>query len=43
MPPRLCLCTVSTCGSSPEEFVAYLKADMERWARVAQAAKVKLD
>jgi tripartite-type tricarboxylate transporter receptor subunit TctC len=30
-------------GSSPEEFVAYLKADMERWAKVAQAAKVKLD
>ena len=30
-------------GSSPEEFVAYLKADMARWAKVAQAAKVKLD
>ena len=30
-------------GSSPEEFVAYLKADMARWAQVAQAAKVKLD
>jgi len=30
-------------GSSPEEFVAYLKADIARWAKVAQAAKVKLD
>jgi len=30
-------------GSSPDEFVAYLKADMARWAKVAQAAKVKLD
>jgi len=30
-------------GSSPEEFTAYLKADMERWAKVAKAAKVKLD
>ena len=30
-------------GSSPEEFVAYLKADMERWAKVAKAAKVRLD
>jgi len=30
-------------GSSPEEFTAYLKADMQRWAKVASAAKVKLD
>lgn len=30
-------------GNSPEEFAAFLKAEIEKWAKVAKAAKVKLD
>lgn len=30
-------------GSSPEEFTAFIKAETEKWARVAKAAKVRLD
>ena len=30
-------------GSTPEEFLAYLKTDMARWASVAKAAKIKID
>ena len=30
-------------GNSPEEFSAFIKAEVEKWARVAQAAKVRLD
>lgn len=30
-------------GGSPEEFAAYLKAEIEKWTKVAKFAKVKLD
>jgi tripartite-type tricarboxylate transporter receptor subunit TctC len=30
-------------GSTPEEHLAQLKADLERWAKVAKAAKLKID
>ena len=30
-------------GSSPEEFTAFVKAEIDKWAKVAQAAKVRLD
>ena len=30
-------------GNSPEEFSAYLKADMARWSQVAKAAKVRVE
>jgi len=30
-------------GGSPEEFTAFIKAETEKWAKVAKAAKVKLD
>ena len=30
-------------GSTPEEHTAQLKSDLERWAKVAKAAKVKID
>jgi tripartite-type tricarboxylate transporter receptor subunit TctC len=30
-------------GTSPEEFSAYIKSEVEKWARVARAAKVRLD
>jgi tripartite-type tricarboxylate transporter receptor subunit TctC len=30
-------------GTTPEEFTAFIKADIERWARVAKEAKVRLD
>lgn len=29
-------------GNSPDEFAAFVKAEMEKWAKVAKAAKVKL-
>ena len=30
-------------GITPDEFAKFLKAEMEKWAKVAKAAKVKLD
>ena len=30
-------------GSSPEEFTAFVKIEVAKWAKVAQAAKVRLD
>ncbi len=30
-------------GMPPEEFAAFIKVEMEKWAKVAKAAKVKLD
>lgn len=30
-------------GSKPEEFAAYLKADMERWAKLAKTTNIKVD
>lgn len=30
-------------GNTPEEFVVFLKEDMERWARVSKAAKISID
>lgn len=30
-------------GSKPEEFAAYLKADIERWARLAKTTNIKVD
>ena len=30
-------------GITPEEFAAFIKVEMEKWAKVAKAAKVKLD
>lgn len=29
-------------GNSPDEFAAFVKAEMEKWAKIAKAAKVKL-
>jgi tripartite-type tricarboxylate transporter receptor subunit TctC len=34
---------IEVVGSSPEEFGAFIAAEIERWTRVARAAKVKLD
>jgi tripartite-type tricarboxylate transporter receptor subunit TctC len=30
-------------GTSPEEFTAYVKAEIDKWAKVAKAAQVRLD
>ena len=30
-------------GNTPEEHAAQLRADLERWAKVAKAAKIKID
>jgi len=30
-------------GSKPEEFAAYLKADLERWAKLAKTTNIKVD
>jgi len=30
-------------GITPDEFAKFLKAEMEKWAKVAKAANVKLD
>jgi len=30
-------------GTSPEEFTAFVKVELDKWAKVAQAAKVRLD
>ena len=30
-------------GTSPEEFAAFVKTEVEKWAKVAHAAKVRLD
>ncbi len=30
-------------GNTPEEFTAYVKTEIDKWAKVAQAAKVRLD
>lgn len=30
-------------GNKPEEFAAYLKADIERWARLAKTTNIKVD
>src|SRR6185295_4594862 len=32
-----------TVGNSPEEFLAYLLAETEKWARVAKAANINID
>lgn len=29
--------------SSPEEFAAYIRAEIDKWSKVARAANVKLD
>jgi tripartite-type tricarboxylate transporter receptor subunit TctC len=34
---------IEVVGNSPEEFGAFIAAEIERWSRVARAAKVKLD
>lgn len=30
-------------GNSPDEFAAFIKAEMDKWAKVEKAAKVRLD
>jgi tripartite-type tricarboxylate transporter receptor subunit TctC len=30
-------------GNTPEEFAAFVKAEMEKWAKVAKAAKIRID
>jgi tripartite-type tricarboxylate transporter receptor subunit TctC len=30
-------------GNSPDEFAAYIKSEMEKWAKVAKAAKVRVE
>ena len=30
-------------GNSPEEFAAYIKSEMDKWAKVAKAAKVRVE
>ena len=30
-------------GMPPEEFVVFVKQEMDKWAKVAKAAKIKLD
>ena len=30
-------------GTSPEEFTAYVKAEIDKWARVAKAARVQVE
>ena len=30
-------------GTSPEEFTAFVKAEIDKWARVAKAAQVRLE
>jgi tripartite-type tricarboxylate transporter receptor subunit TctC len=34
---------IEVVGNSPEEFGVFIAAEIERWSRVARAAKVKLD
>jgi tripartite-type tricarboxylate transporter receptor subunit TctC len=40
---RLSLDAAEPAGTSPEEFGAFLKAEIARWTRVAQAANIKVD
>jgi tripartite-type tricarboxylate transporter receptor subunit TctC len=30
-------------GNSPEEFAAYIKSEIDKWAKVAKAAKVRVE
>ena len=30
-------------GTSPEEFTAYVKAEIDKWAKVAKAARVQIE
>jgi tripartite-type tricarboxylate transporter receptor subunit TctC len=30
-------------GNSPEEFTAYIRSETEKWAKVAKAAKVRVE
>jgi tripartite-type tricarboxylate transporter receptor subunit TctC len=30
-------------GNSPEEFAAFIKVEMDKWARVGKAAKVRVE
>jgi tripartite-type tricarboxylate transporter receptor subunit TctC len=34
---------IEAVGSSPEEFAAFIKSEIERWTRVAKAANVKME
>jgi len=34
---------IAAVGNSPEEFGAFIRAEIERWTRVAKAANVKMD
>jgi tripartite-type tricarboxylate transporter receptor subunit TctC len=40
---RLAIEGLAAAPSSPEEFVAYLRKDIEKWARVVTAANIKPD
>jgi len=30
-------------GNSPDEFAAYMKSEIDKWAKVAKAAKVRVE
>jgi len=40
---RLLALGAMASGNTPDEFAAFIKAEMEKWAKVARAADIKLD
>lgn len=40
---RLSTQAAEPVGSSPEEFRAYVRSEVERWGKVARAANISLD
>jgi len=43
MKERLAALGLEPVGNSPEEFTAQMKIEMEKWAKVIQAAKIKAE
>ena len=40
---RLAADATEAVGSTPEQYAAFLKAEIARWTRVARAANIKVD
>ena len=43
MKERLSTLGLEPVGSTPEEFTTQMKLEMEKWAKVIQAAKIKAE